>query len=301
MVADIKKQKSFLVILTGISGAGKSIAIKSLEDLGFYCIDNLPISMISSALEFIEANEVGYYALGMDVRDEHFAKKFPALKKDIKKNLDVDVLYLTADGETIANRYRQTRRKHPLIDTGGALVTAVLREKKLLQSIEKVADGIFETTNWSPHFLARQIEGRYSSQTPSRNLNVTITSFGFKHGPYKQADSLFDVRFLDNPYFVKELREKTGMNKEIKDYVFKDERTHTFLEHMKSFYLFSLPNYYAEGKHYFRIGIGCTGGKHRSVCLAEALGEELAKANLPQVVISVAHRDVDEFSHLVQK
>ena len=166
----------------------------------------------------------------------------------------------------------------------------------MLQSVKEIADAAFDTTTWSPHQLSRTIEERYANKTFARNLYVTIASFGFKYGQYRPCDSIYDVRFLDNPHFVNELREKTGLNKAVKDHVFSDKRAGVFLDKLVDLHEFLLPQYFAEGKHYFRIGIGCTGGKHRSVCIAEELSHILTEKQIPNILISVAHRDLGEFN-----
>lgn len=288
-----------LVIVTGVSGAGRSVAIKSLEDNDFFCIDNLPVDLFRATAEFIKRSSQARHAIGMDIRDEKFIKSFYTLKDELSSDIDVEVVFLTASDEVLARRYQTTRRKHPLLDTGGDLLTAIKREKALLSQIEKNADMAFDTSSWSPHYLSRIIEERFTKDHPRRNLFVSITSFGFKYGGYRDADSVFDVRFLDNPHFVNELREKSGLNQAVRDYIFKDSRTQEFIDKLIDLHRFLLPNYFAEGKHYFRIGIGCTGGKHRSVCLAEELAKRLTELNLANILVSVSHRDLNEFSPLV--
>lgn len=301
MSAEKTNAKPLLVIVTGISGAGRSVAIKSLEDNGFYCIDNLPVAMLESAVAFAKSSVNQAHALGMDVRDPRFIAEFSKLKKDLAKEFKVDVVFLTADEEVITTRYVSTRRKHPLLDSGGELLAAIRREKALLEPIESASDEVFDTSSWSPHQLARQMESRYSGEAPARQLNVSIISFGFKYGQLRTADTLFDVRFVDNPQFVPELKEKTGLNPLVKAYVMKDGRAQTFMDHLIKLHTFLLPQYFNEGKHYFRIGIGCTGGKHRSVCFAEELAHRLTELDLPNVVLSVTHRDLDEFNRLALK
>lgn len=290
-----KKSKPLLALITGLSGAGRSVAIRALEDNGFYCIENLPLAMFDAAIDFIKSSDHDSFALGLNVAEKKFAEQFPRLKEKLAKEFEVDVVFLTADEQTIASRYSTTRRKHPLLDTGGEIVGATLREKKLLEPVEQCADAIFDTTPWSPHYLARVIENRYSKHRPSRNLFVTITSFGFKYGLYRPADSIYDVRFLDNPYFVSDLKDKSGLNEAVKEFIFGDARSEEFLKKLLDLHKFLLPEYYKEGKHYFRIGIGCTGGKHRSVCIAEELGKRLSDAKIDKVLVSVFHRDLNEF------
>ncbi len=284
-----------LVIITGLSGAGHSVAIKALEDIGFYCIDNLPTELVVGALEFARKpeNSGRNFAFGMDIRDRNFALKFSELKANISKSMRVEVLFLTAEEEVIANRYNTTRRKHPLLDVTGELMAAIRREKTFMDPVQEVADISYDTTTWSPHQLARMVNERYSSGQSSRKLHVTITSFGFKYGVPKNADCMFDVRFLPNPYFVPDLKYKTGIETDVQDYVFKDENSQIFFNKIADLHTYLLPQYYQEGKHYLRIAIGCTGGKHRSVSIAERLGKKLAASMDDNYLISIVHRDFE--------
>lgn len=284
-----------LIILTGSSGAGHSVAIKALEDIGFYCIDNLPTEMIPGALEFAQspANAGRNFAFGMDIRDRNFVSKFADFKKQIARSMKVEVVFLDAEEEVIANRYNTTRRKHPLLDVSGELMAAIRREKTMLEPIQQLAEVSFDTSAWSPHFLARTISERYGQGLPKRKLYVTISSFGFKYGLPKNADCIYDVRFLPNPYFSPELKHRSGIEKDVQDYIFKEPRTTEFFEKLTGFQQFLLPQYYQEGKHYLRIAIGCTGGRHRSVAIAELLGKELVKTASDDLLISINHRDLE--------
>ncbi len=284
-----------LVIVTGLSGAGKSTAIKALEDLSFYCIDNLPFELVEAAVDHLLKSPWSprRYAFGMDARDRRFLSDFPGFRERLKARLQVDVLFLSASDDQLAERYITTRRKHPMLDDGGELIAAIRRETVALKPIEDLADVAFDTGSWSPHGLARKIEERYSGENIGRLLHVTVVSFGFKHGLLKPADSIFDVRFLRNPHFEAALKEKTGLDPAVAGYVFKDELTLPFLSKLVDLHKFLFPEYFKEGKHYFRIGIGCTGGKHRSVAIAEKLAMELGACKIPHVAISVSHRDID--------
>lgn len=287
-------KKPLLVIVTGLSGAGRSVSIDALEDIGFYCIDNLPIELIESVINFLSANTTfDNYAIGLDLRNQNSIALFPQIKTKLQHKVRVDLIFLTADEQVILQRYSTTRRKHPLLDKGGELIPAIRREKYYLSSLEQLADVCFDTSTWSPHTLSRQIENRYVTGDLKRNLFVTIISFGFKNGQYRPAESIFDVRFLDNPYFKEELKHKTGLDEEVKKFVFSDPRAVEFLEKLVDIHKFLLPNYYQEGKHYFRIAIGCTGGQHRSVSFAEVLAQKLVELNLQNIIISVSHRDIN--------
>jgi UPF0042 nucleotide-binding protein len=284
-----------LVIVTGLSGAGKSTAIKALEDLSFYCVDNLPFDLVEAAVDNLLKSPwtPKRYAMGMDVRDRNFLAHFSELKARLEQKIRLDVLFVSCAAEQLAERFSTTRRKHPLLDSGGELLVAIRREIAALLPIEQQADVSFDTSSWSPHFLARKIEERYAGGIKGRQLHVTITSFGFKNGMLKPADTIFDVRFMRNPYFEPSLKAKTGLDPAVAAYVLADPLSRLFLDKIVDLHKFLFPEYYKEGKHYFRIGIGCTGGKHRSVAISEKLALELAAAALPHVAISVSHRDVD--------
>ena len=287
-----------LVIVTGLSGAGRSITIKALEDLSFMCIDNLPLELLDSAVDYFmklsASHQQTRFALGMDIRDKEFIAGFQAIKQQLEKRINVDILFLSCEEEMLVRRYSTTRRKHPLLDEGGELIGAIRREMNLLSPIERIADWRIETSSWTPHYLTRIIEARYATEVKGRALHVTVVSFGFKYGILKAADSIFDVRFLKNPHFEPKLKEKTGLHKEVQEYIDSDPNTHQFLKHLEDVHKFLLPNYYKEGKHYFRIGIGCTGGVHRSVYIAEKVAENLESLSLANVFISVSHRDLIE-------
>lgn len=283
-----------LVIVAGLSGAGKSTVINALEDLSFYCIDNLPFDLVEPAVEHLLKNEYNpkRFAVGMDVRDQRFVQNFAGLATRLRQKIKLDVLFLTCSDEALAQRFITTRRRHPSLDAGGELIAAIRRETSALLPLEAQADMVFDTTLWSPHMLARKVEERYSAGNFARLLHVSITSFGFKHGLLKPADSIFDVRFLRNPHFDLNLRNRTGLEEAVAKYVFDDPSTRIFLDKLVDLHSFLFPEYYKEGKHYFRLGIGCTGGKHRSVAIAERLALELAAVKLPRIAISVNHRDI---------
>ena len=287
-----------LVIVTGLSGAGRSLTIKALEDLSFMCIDNLPLELLDVTINYFmklsEAHRQTRFALGMDIRDREFIAGFQATKVALEKRIKVEVVFLSCEEEMLVRRYSTTRRKHPLLDEGGELIGAIRREITMLSPIENIADWRIDTSSWTPHYLTRIIEARYATEVKGRALHVTVVSFGVKYGILKAADSVFDVRFLKNPHFEPKLKEKTGLHKEVQEYIDSDPNTEQFLKHLENVHKFLLPNYYKEGKHYFRIGIGCTGGLHRSVYIAERVAEILEALSLENVFISVSHRDLIE-------
>jgi len=295
MAAAPKSAKPFLVVVTGLSGAGLSSAINALQDNGFYCIDNLPMELIWNAVDVISSGKIKArgYAFVMDIRDERFAAEFPALKTKLSERVKLDILFLTASETVLSIRYGATRRKHPLLDAKGSLQAAIRKEFELLEPVERAADAVLDTTTWSAQQLARTIESRYYKDLPPRSLYLNIVSFGFKYGQLRPADLMFDVRFLTNPYFVPELRDKSGLDKSVRDYVMANPVAQQFFDKLHDLHRFLLPEYFAEGKHYLRVGIGCTGGRHRSVCFAELLLESLSTTPIDHIVVNVMHRDID--------
>ncbi len=285
-------KKTNLVIIIGLAGAGRSVAIKSLEDLGFSCIDLLPIDLLMGTCKYLSQDQSKNYCIGLDIKDELSLKKLKEYKTELSSLFKVDVVYLWANEEVLLTRFIETRRKHPILDTSGDLLSAIRTQKKYFSTGLDVTDVRFDTSFWSPHYLARIMEERYASFGVRRHLYISVTSFGFKHGILNPADNIFDVRFLANPYFVEELKEKTGLDTEVQEYIKKDERYSKFMDIVENLYSLLIPSYYTEGKNFLRIGVGCTGGKHRSVCIAEDLATRLSKINQPDVLISVNHRDL---------
>jgi len=269
------------------------MAIKALEDNGFLCVDNLPLGLMESVVEyFVAGNHPSHnFALGMDIRDPEFVTNFSSTVKKISKLIAVKVIFLSADEEILVSRYSSTRRKHPLLDTGGDLVAAIRREATLLAPLKKVADFSFDTSTWAPRVLTRTIEEQFVEADQQRKLHVIVQSFGFKHGLPRPIDTLFDVRFLTNPFFIPELKDISGLEKPVQDFLSKDANTIKFRDELSKMMRFLLPLYYREGKHYFRIAIGCTGGRHRSVAMAEWLVQDLKDANLENLTLELQHRD----------
>lgn len=285
-----------LVIVTGLSGAGNSTALAALADCGMYCIDNLPMEMFAPTIELLESGRINAdhgLALGMDVRGANFARQFPAIKKKYANKVRLDVVFLTADDHVIATRFTTTRRRHPLLKGGETLSDVIEQERLLLSPVEEAADVVFDTSSWTPHMLARAMEQRFFKDVPTRMLHVTISSFGFKYGQIKPVDSMFDVRFIENPYFIPELKSKSGLEPEVRDFIFSHKNAGKMIDMMEEMLRFALPLYYLEGKHYFRIGIGCSGGRHRSVAFAEELGRRFLTNQIANTITTIIHRDIE--------
>ncbi len=279
-----------VVIVTGLSGAGKSTAIHALEDLGFFCVDNLPAALFRDLLAVCRSGGVTKVALGMDLRSREFATSVPRLLAPIRAaGYRVELLYLDATDEALIRRYSETRRRHPLAE-GDSAVDGIRRERALLADLRSVADQVIDTTGLNVHQLRDAIRERYLADSRVKRLTVTLVSFGFRHGLPPEADLVMDVRFLPNPYFVESIKAFDGSEPEVARYVFQSPAAAEFLDRVASMLDFLLPLYEREGKAYLTVAIGCTGGQHRSVAMVLALAERLDRA---RYVVRVRHRDVD--------
>jgi len=279
------------VIVTGLSGAGKSTAVHILEDIGYYCIDNIPPTLITNFITLCQNSNIAMekIAFVVDARSGDRIIRLADEIKELKKNgYKCEVLFLEANDEVIIKRYKETRRKHPG-GTGGLLIDSIVAERRLLSEVRNQSDYIIDTSNLLTRQLKEQILALFESRTKFENLNVSIISFGFKRGIPLDSDLVFDVRFLPNPFYDPELRTHTGLEQPIKDFVLGSEATQNFLKKLTDMVDFLLPQYIEEGKTQLVISIGCTGGKHRSVVVAEALKTFLAEKNYYTVAM---HRDL---------
>lgn len=284
------------VVVTGMSGGGKSTALKMLEDVGFYCVDNLPASLIDKFVELITVpnGEITKVALGLDVRaDQSFKKTTEALRNLKAKGYQFEILFMEASEPVLIKRYKETRRIHPLA-VDGRVEDGVRKEQKVLQDTRKMADYVIDTSNLLTRELKAELDRIFVQNEEYNSLMVTIMSFGFKHGIPSDADLVFDVRFLPNPFYIDELKHKTGNDKEVQDYVMGFEEVESFLQKLIDMLLFLIPNYIKEGKYRLVIAIGCTGGKHRSVTLANELYNRMK--DMGHYGIKLYHRDMAESS-----
>ncbi|HEX2016381.1 MAG TPA: RNase adapter RapZ [Solirubrobacteraceae bacterium] len=283
-----------LVVITGFSGAGKSTAMNVFEDAGYFCVDNLPPGMIRALTELFvhEGSKVERAAVVSDVRGGEYFEALQAVLEDLEAlGLSHRVLFLDAADQTLLNRYKETRRRHPLAPDG-SVASGVSAERSLLEPLKARADLVIDTTELSPGTLRRKIADEFlPTQTPNR-LAVAFSSFGFKHGPARDADLVLDVRFLPNPHYETELRPLTGHDPRVVEYVARGGTLDAFLGHLHPLLDFVLPQYVAEGKSHLVVAIGCTGGRHRSVAIAEALGERYREH--PDLLVQVSHRDIDK-------
>jgi len=284
---------SRFVVLTGLSGSGKSQAIRALEDLGYFCVDNLPISLLPMLAELTlrAGTEISRAAVVVDVREGKMLKEFPRMYRKLQQRGDLNpaLIFLDAKEPTLVRRFSETRRPHPLAPDRSA-IEGIREERDAMRAIRRMADHIIDTSEMTVHELRHVFTGVAAGGTPGSQLVVTILSFGFKHGIPVDSDLLFDVRFLPNPHFVPALRPFTGRDSEVVRYLDRSSSTHEFLDHTLNLLKFLIPQYAHEGKTYLTIGIGCTGGRHRSVAIAEALRKGLA--GIPGVRLRVKHRDI---------
>ncbi|MFY0546383.1 RNase adapter RapZ [Brevibacillus sp. H7] len=291
MTEQVKEKDINLLIITGMSGAGKTVAVQSLEDLGFFCVDNLPPVLIPKFAELIKQSGGGIerVALVIDLRGREF---FESLSEAIDslsqmEGISFHILYLDANDQTLVSRYKETRRRHPLSPNGSPL-EGIHAERRLLQEMKGRAHQIIDTSQMKPAQLREKIVSQYAQQ--GSPLTINVLSFGFKYGTPIDADLMFDVRFLPNPHYVEELRPKTGCDTEVAEYVMNRPETKEFVDKLLDFLSYTLPHYQREGKSQLVIGIGCTGGKHRSVAIAEHIGDVFSK----DYSVRVSHRDMDK-------
>lgn len=279
------------VIVTGMSGAGKSSVLKMLEDAGYFCVDNLPIQLIKKMAEltFHEAEKITKVALGVDIRSgEAFEELDDVLGQLETEGFQYEILYLDADIEVLVKRFKETRRSHPLAGAG-RVDKGIEIERQKLEFLKQKADVIIDTSRLLVRELKEQIVKIYVNDEKFNNFMITVLSFGFKYGIPSDSDLVFDVRFLPNPFYLPELKQKTGNNQEVRDYVMASPESKEFLTKLEDLISFLIPNYIKEGKNQLVISIGCTGGKHRSVTLANALTEYLKRFDYG---IKVEHRDI---------
>lgn len=278
-----------LVVVTGISGAGKASALKAFEDLGFHSVDNLPLELMEDFAELVsESPDVARAAVVVDVREGPTLDRLPDILKRVRKLLPTHVVFLDAQDAVLVRRYSETRRPHPL-GKAETVWRSIVEERQLLDSIRNVADTLIDTSEFNVHELRAHIQARYGHDDEAQRMLVNCLSFGFKNGVPLDADMVFDVRFLPNPHFVPEFRRKTGLDPKVAGYVRKFPQTREFLSRVTKLMLYLLPHYVKEGKSYLTVAFGCTGGQHRSVMLAEEVAGQLKRAGYQ---VKTVHRDM---------
>lgn len=283
-----------LVIISGMSGAGRTEAMHVFEDLGYFCVDNLPPNLIGQLVTMSEipttAGSPRRIAVVCDARTRSFFASFSEAFDTLNKlGIPFDIVFLDADDEKLIARYKSSRRRHPLCDDGATISHGIERERALLREVRNRSDHVIDTTNMLPAELRTKLQGLYSGSNVRSVLSVSVYSFGFKHGNPVDADVVIDVRFLPNPYYDPQMRTMTGLDKTVRDYVLYNSDTETFLKRWKDLLDCVMPGYVAEGKQQLAIAVGCTGGQHRSVVLAEVTGDYLRQCGYR---VSVAHRDL---------
>jgi RNase adapter protein RapZ len=280
-----------VVIITGVSGSGMSSALKDFEDLGYFAIDNLPAQLIPTFIKLCDdSNDIDRIAFVVDVRSREFLNLFPRIHRELKeRNVNVTVLFLEADDDVLLRRYSETRRPHPLPDQN--VLQAINQERELLSEIRDIADHVIDTSEHTVHTLRDVIKDRFAEKSGAHELTVTITSFGFRHGAPRGLDMMFDVRFLPNPHFIPELRPLTGSDPAVVEYLQSQSEVEDTIARFVDLLTFLLPRFQREGKSYLTVGVGCTGGRHRSVMVAESINDRLLEMGYKSEVV---HRDASK-------
>ena len=286
------KKDMRIVIVTGMSGGGKSTAIRMLEDVGFYCVDNLPVSLIEKFVELISLpdSEITKVVIGVDVRtDQKFEDAEHAIQILKEHGYPVEILFMDASDAALIKRYKETRRIHPLAQPGDPVQDGIFRERKILEGTKERADYVIDTSQLLTRELREELDRIFVKDLKYNSLMITMLSFGFKYGIPQDADLVFDVRFLPNPFYIDALKHLTGNDRPVRDYVMGFPECGMFIDKCCDLLSFLIPGYITEGKHQLVVGIGCTGGQHRSVTIANALYERLKNAG--DYGIKIAHRD----------
>ncbi|MBI5497968.1 MAG: RNase adapter RapZ [Deltaproteobacteria bacterium] len=280
-----------VVVVSGLAGAGKSTAARALEDMGFFCVDNLPAALMGTLVNLAESSggEVKRVALVVDAREGRFLEAFPETFARLKDSVpDVMLIFLDARDDVLVRRFQETRRRHPLAPEGGAVLDGITRERAMLQRVRDLADQVIDTSTFNVHELKHLVNERFGTLA-TRALTVTLLSFGYKNGLPAELDLCMDVRFLPNPYFVDELRPRDGREVDVARYVMDRPVAREFVDRYTELLRFLIPAYSAEGKRYLTVGVGCTGGQHRSVAIVEELQKRLTGAGF---VVRVRHREL---------
>lgn len=282
-----------IVVITGLSGSGKTLALRAFEDMGYYCVDNLPVTLIPVFADLCARSrqDITRVALVIDVREGMFLQKFPAIYRRLRRQrgLRVRLIFFESDDATLIRRFSETRRPHPLAGADG-LETGIRHEREALGPLREVADMMIDSTRFNVHQLRRFIQEHFTPLGKGQTLSIAVVSFGYKRGLPSEADLVFDSRFLPNPFFVEGLRGKTGLDREVVDYLEAIDEFGEFKSRLLDLLGFLIPRFIKDGKSYLTIAIGCTGGRHRSVALAEAIGAALKERGY---AVNASHRDVE--------
>ncbi len=285
----VKPQGAELVVITGLSGSGKATVLKAFEDLGYYAVDNMPIELIPKFAELAkDSSHVRRAALVIDIREGEQLAQFPALLERLRRRTPATLLFLEADDATLARRFSETRRPHPL-GTEASVMKSVRKERELLAPIRNVADHIIDTSKFNVHELREVIGEKFSGGRNESSIRIDINSFGYRHGVPPDSDLVFDVRFLPNPNYIPEFKKLTGRHPLVARYIRSFPQTIEFIDRISELLIYLIPHYIREGKSYLTIGFGCTGGQHRSVMMAEGMRRRLTRAGFK---VKTTHRDI---------
>jgi RNase adapter protein RapZ len=284
----VRKNANHLVVITGMSGSGKASVMKAFEDLGYYCVDNLPIGLIPRFADLAkQSSEIEKAALVTDIREGEQLRRLPAIIRSLRRQVNMTVIFLEASDEVLQRRFSETRRPHPL-GKGSTVKDALSQERKMLQPIRALADIVVDSSRFNVHELRSHITSKFTTGSQDKNILVSLVSFGYKAGVPEDADLLFDVRFLPNPHFVPEFRPLTGRHPRVAKYIRSFPQTQEFIDRISDLLIYLLPHYVREGKSYLTIAFGCTGGQHRSVLISEEVKKRLARSGYR---VKVSHRD----------
>ncbi|GAB4405914.1 MAG: RNase adapter RapZ [Thermodesulfovibrionales bacterium] len=284
--------KPTIVIITGLAGSGKTVALRALEDEGFYCVDNLPVTLMESFTSIITANSRNTkIGIGIDIREKEFLPAIDSVLTALRERYNIEIIFLEAEKDALIRRFKETRRPHPLVSKGADIERAIDIEIDLLQPLRKAADRIIDTSIYTPHQLRRLLSSSFRTSAQKSAMTITLISFGYKFGIPQNIDLLFDVRFIPNPNFVPGLKELKGTDKAVQDFVFEKPATKEFLEKTVALLNFLIPQYIDEGKAYLTIGFGCTGGRHRSPTIVQMIAGLIQQAH--GIEPDIIHRDME--------
>lgn len=282
-----------VVIITGLSGSGKTTALRALEDIGFFCVDNLPVVLLPKFLDITTKSspEIKRVAMVMDLRERSFLKKYEDIFSRLKeKGYKIEILFLDSSDESLLRRFSVTRRAHPLSEKG-SVMEGIRQEREKLSALKEMADQVIDSTSTNVHQLKDIVQRYFLPASEHQKVIINVISFGYRYGLPADADLVFDVRFLPNPYFVEDLKEFNGQNEDVRDYVLKNEKSEIFLEKVFDLMTYLIPMYDREGKVRLNVALGCTGGKHRSVVMADQLGAHFTEM---KYIVNVMHRDINK-------
>ncbi len=288
----MEKLKPVVVIITGLSGSGKSVALRALEDAGFFCVDNLPVTLMEAFVSIVTAGSHNTkIGIGIDIREKEFLPEFGSVLKTLREKCAVEIIFLEAEKDALIRRFRETRRPHPLVSGENRIEDAIDSENRMLLPLKSEADRIIDTSSYTPHQLRNMVSSLFKMSASDTLLTLNLISFGYKFGIPQNIDLLLDVRFIPNPYFIPALKEHRGTDDDVRAFVLEQDSTKEFLARTEALLDFIIPQYIREGKAYLTIGFGCTGGRHRSPVIVEEMAGHIREKHKIEAV--VVHRDME--------